>query len=88
MVRGLNFQISEVEELYYLCYENKGADQLRVYRAADLRLFFPYAKSRFSYDVAHIDYKYFIHSSGNIVKVIPYDSVIKFVHNVKVMLTI
>ena len=36
--RGWNFRISEVERLYYLCSENKGADQLRGYRAADLRL--------------------------------------------------
>ena len=27
-------------ELYYLCIENKGADQLRSYREADLRLHF------------------------------------------------
>ena len=27
-------------ELYYLCSENKGADQLRSYRVADLRLCF------------------------------------------------
>ena len=30
----------EVEGLYYLCSENKGADQLRSYCAADLRLCF------------------------------------------------
>ena len=29
MARGLKFCIYEVEELYYLCSENKGADQLR-----------------------------------------------------------
>ena len=29
MARGLKFRIKEVEELYYLCSENKGADQLR-----------------------------------------------------------
>ena len=28
------------ERLYYLCSENKGADQLRGYRSADLRLCF------------------------------------------------
>ena len=28
------------EELYYLCSENKGADQLHGYREADLRLCF------------------------------------------------
>ena len=38
MVRGLKFQNEEVKGLYYLCSEKKGADQLRSYRAADLRL--------------------------------------------------
>ena len=40
MARGLKFRIEEVEELYYPCSENKGADQLRGYREADLRLCF------------------------------------------------
>ena len=31
----------EEERLYFLCSENKGADQLRGYRASDLRLCFP-----------------------------------------------
>ena len=38
--RSLKFQIYEEEEVYYLCSENKGADQLRGYREADLRLCF------------------------------------------------
>ena len=29
MARSLNFRIWEVEGLYYLCREKKGADQLR-----------------------------------------------------------
>ena len=33
--------------MYYLCSENKGTDQLRVY------LFLAYAKSWFSHDAAH-----------------------------------
>ena len=33
---GLKYGIEEVEELYYPCSENKGADQLRGYREADL----------------------------------------------------
>ena len=40
IVRGLKFRILEVVGLYYLCIENKGADQLhsyRGYREADLR---------------------------------------------------
>ena len=44
VVRGLKFQIYEVEGLYYLCSENKGADQLRSYREADPRLCFRICK--------------------------------------------
>ena len=44
MARGLKFHIKEVEELYYLCSENKGADQLRGYHEADLRLCFRICK--------------------------------------------
>ena len=40
MARGLKFWIKEEEGLYYLCSENKGADQLRGCREADLRLCF------------------------------------------------
>ena len=53
MARGLKFRIKEVEGLYYLCSKNKGADQLRSYRAADLCLRFTYAKNGFSHDAAH-----------------------------------
>ena len=38
--RSLKFRIEVEEELYYLSSENKGADQLRGYREADLRLCF------------------------------------------------
>ena len=38
--------------MYYLCSENKGADQLRDYREADLRLCFRICKKRFSHDEA------------------------------------
>ena len=45
MARSLKFWIKEVEGLYYPCSENKGADQLRGYCKADLRLcFFAYAQ--------------------------------------------
>ena len=44
MARGLKFRIQKVEGLYYLCSENKGADQLRGYREADLRLCFRICK--------------------------------------------
>ena len=38
--RSLKFRTSVEEELYYLCSENKGADQLRSYCEADLLLCF------------------------------------------------
>ena len=59
MSRGLKFRIYEVEELYYLCSENKGADQLRDYSCAAViaqlicDFVLAYANSRFSYDAAH-----------------------------------
>ena len=40
MARSLKFWINKIEELYYACGENKGADQLRSYCEADLRLCF------------------------------------------------
>ena len=40
MVRGLKFRIKVVEGLYYPYSENKGADHLRGYREADMRLCF------------------------------------------------
>ena len=45
MARGLNFRVYEVEGSYYPCSENKGADQLRGYRQADLRLCFRICKT-------------------------------------------
>ena len=55
MARDLKIWIDEVDGLYFPCSENKGADQLRGYREADLRLCFRiYAKSRFSHDAAQI----------------------------------
>ena len=44
MARGLKFRIWEIEGLYYLYSENKGADQLRSYREADLCLCFRISK--------------------------------------------
>ena len=38
--RSLNFRIKVEEGLYYMCGENKGADQLCNYYTADLRLWF------------------------------------------------
>ena len=45
MARGLKFWIKKVEGSYYLCSENKGADQLRGYREADLSLCFRICKT-------------------------------------------
>ena len=44
MAIGLKFRIKKVEGLDYLCSENEGADQLRGYREADLRLCFRICK--------------------------------------------
>ena len=57
MDRGLKFRIKKVGGLHYLSNENKGADQLRGYREADLRLCFRISdmqKGRLSHDEAHI----------------------------------
>ena len=40
LARGLKFPILKVDGLFYLCSENKGADQLCGYRKADMRLCF------------------------------------------------
>ena len=39
--------------MYYLCSENKGADQLCGYAKLICAFVFAYAKSRFSHDAAH-----------------------------------
>ena len=52
--RSLKFWSSVEEELYYPSSENKGADQLRIYCEADLRLCFAYADCWFSHVVAQI----------------------------------
>ena len=52
MVRAWKFRIQVVEGFYYPCSENKGADQLRGYREADLRLCFRICKKRFSHNEA------------------------------------
>ena len=44
ITKDLKFRIKEVEGLYYLCSENKGADELRGHREADLRLCFRISK--------------------------------------------
>ena len=54
MARSLKFWSYVEEELYYPSSENKGADQLRDYGEADLRLGFAYADCLFSYEAAQI----------------------------------
>ena len=44
-ISGLKFWIQKEEEMYYPSRENKGADQLRGYREADLRLCFRICKN-------------------------------------------
>ena len=44
--------------MYSRYSENKGADQLRGYREADLRLCFAYAKIRSSHGAAHMHHTY------------------------------
>ena len=57
MARGKKFQILKIEGLYYLCSENKGADQLRSNTAKLICVFvFPYAKCWFSHDTAQLSY--------------------------------
>ena len=45
MSRGWKFWNKKVQELYYPCSENKGADQLRGIREAGLRLCFRLGKN-------------------------------------------
>ena len=46
MATGSKFLNLEVEGMYYPCSENKGADQLHGYHAADLRLCFHICKKQ------------------------------------------
>ena len=48
--RGLKYLIQEVEGLYYLCSENKGADHAQLICV----FVFAYIKSRFAHHAAHI----------------------------------
>ena len=54
MIRSLKFRIQEVESLYYICRETKGAYQLHGHCAADLHLCFCNCDNRFTNDAAHI----------------------------------
>ena len=53
MVRGWKFWILKVEELYYPCSENQGADQLRSYCEADRAFVFAFVDCWFSHALAH-----------------------------------
>ena len=58
MDRAWKFWIYKLEELHYPCSENKGADQLRSYCEADLRLCFRLCRCGGSYhlhDIAHLE---------------------------------
>ena len=58
MARGLKFRIYKVEGLYYLSSENKGSDQLRGHRKADLCLCFHiYATRLFSHDATQMIFR-------------------------------
>ena len=50
MARGLKFRTLEVEGLYYLCSENKGADPAKLICV----FVFAYSKCQFSHDAAQI----------------------------------
>ena len=52
--RSLKFRILVEEEMYYPSSENKGADQLRGYREADLRLCFRLSRLLVSHGAAQI----------------------------------
>ena len=54
MSRDLKFRIKKEEGLYYLCSENKGADQLPVTAKLICVFVFAYAKCWFSQDAAQI----------------------------------
>ena len=53
MDRGLKFCIYELEELYWLYSENKGADSFAVTAKLICVFVFANTKSRFSHDEAH-----------------------------------
>ena len=52
-IRGSKFRIKEIDGLYYLYRENKGADQVSGYRSADLCPFSYMQKEGFSPDAIH-----------------------------------
>ena len=70
MARDLKFRIWKAEGLYYPNGENKGADQLRGHREADLRLCFRICKNPvFS---RHGSYANYIVEKCNILKLLTF----------------
>ena len=57
MARDWKFWIQKVENLYYLCSENKGADQLLSYCESAPLFSHNYADCWFSHDLAHMSRK-------------------------------
>ena len=80
MAKDWKFWIEKVEEFYYPCSENKGADQLRSYCEADLRVtaklicvfVFAYADCWFSHEVAQIQMNCQLYTVDNYVTKIDY----------------
>ena len=76
MAKGLIFRIQDVKILYYPCSENKGADQLRGHREADLRLCF-----HISYDAAQmINFR----TAGSVLPDVVYEWLTQFYLNMTV----
>ena len=65
-IESLKFLIKEDEELYYLCSENKGDDQLHGYCEADLCLCFRIGKNPNSHDTAQMPKTQSVNTDYNI----------------------
>ena len=59
MARGWKFWIKKVEELYYLCRENKGPDQLRALFSHTQNVVFPMTLLNCSLVCVYIGCKFF-----------------------------
>ena len=57
-----------MEGSYYLCSENKGADQLCGYREADLSFVFAYKKGLFSHDAAQFYFPVFPDDMASLIQ--------------------
>ena len=70
MARGLKFRILKVNGYYYLCSEKETVDQLRSYRAADLRLCFLICKKQLFYYTAQIKARRVLRETRTSLKII------------------